>query len=73
MQGKGKFPRVSSQLGKMLTSEDSVISGKKVLGIGAFGALVGLAFSEKDALGHDVLDYIIPSAEGHSSTISNDS
>ena len=56
----------------MLTSEDSVISGKKVLGIGAFGALVGLAFSEKDALGHDVLDYIIPSAEGHSSAISND-
>lgn len=73
MQKKGKFPRMSSQLGKMLTSEDAAITGKKVLGLGAFGALVGLAFSDKDAMGHDILDYVIPSAEGHSSTISNNS
>lgn len=36
MQKKGKFPRVTSQIGKMLTSEDAAITGKKVLGLGAF-------------------------------------
>lgn len=56
---------------RFLTSRDASIGTKNVIGTGILGSLVALAFAEKDGLGHDLIDQIIPSVEGHTSTISN--
>lgn len=58
---------------RFLTSRDASIGTRNMVGMGILGSLVALAFAEKDGLGHDLIDQIIPSVEGHTSTITNSS
>lgn len=58
---------------RFLTSRDASIGTKNIAGTGILGSLVALAFAEKDGLGNDLIDQIIPTVEGHTSTISNTS
>ncbi len=58
---------------RFLTSRDASIGTKNILGMGIVGSLVALAFTDRDGLGNDIIEQIIPSVEGHTSTISNSS
>lgn len=64
-------PPNKGSVSRFLTSRDASIGTKNVVGTGILGSLVALAFAEKDGLGHDLIDQIIPTVEGHTSTISN--